>query len=109
MCRAVKVLCVATDVESLGALKRATVAAEWELSAGATDAAGALAQLDEERPHFLVVFGPFHQLVADARERYPALRIVSDRDLPGADVVATSLEEVRGALLGAPRPGGPVR
>jgi hypothetical protein len=109
MCRAVKVLCVATDRASLVALKRASVAAEWELSAGATDADQAIAQLDGDRPHFLVVFGPYAELVATARARYPAIRIVSDRDLPGADVVATSLAEIRGALVGAPRPGGPAR
>ena len=109
MCRAVKVLCVSTDRGSLLELKRASVAAEWELAPGATEASDALAQLDDERPHFLVAFGPFERLVATARERYPAIRIVTDRDAPGADVVATSLEEVRGALLGEPRPGGPVR
>ena len=37
------------------------------------------------------------------------MRIVTDRDLPGATVVATSLDEVRGAVEGLPRPGGPVR
>ncbi|MEX2275821.1 MAG: hypothetical protein WEA10_09720 [Actinomycetota bacterium] len=104
-----KVLCVATDDASLVALRRAAVAAEWELVGGAKNAAEARIQLEEERPHFLLVFGPFAELVAEARERYPTLRIVSDRDLPGADVVATSLAEVRGALVGAPRPGGPVR
>jgi hypothetical protein len=36
------------------------------------------------------------------------MRIVTDRDVPGATVVATSLEEVRGLVLGIPRPGGPV-
>jgi hypothetical protein len=34
---------------------------------------------------------------------------VTDRDLPGATAVATSLDEVRGALKELPRPGGPVR
>ncbi len=36
------------------------------------------------------------------------MRIVTDHDAPGATVVATSLEEVRGVVLGLPRPGGPV-
>ncbi|MEX0989209.1 MAG: hypothetical protein WD206_02795 [Actinomycetota bacterium] len=109
MCRAVKVLCVSTDRGSLLELKRASVSAEWELTSGAIDASDALVQLDNDRPHFLVAFGPFEELVATVRERYPAMRIVTDRNTPGADVVATSLEEVRDALLGAPRPGGPVR
>jgi len=38
----------------------------------------------------------------------PGMRIVADRDLPGATVVATSLEEVRGLAKELPRPGGPV-
>ena len=80
MCRAVKVLCVATGHEALMALKRAAVSADWELSAGATDLRGALDQLDVERPHALVAFGPFEQLVALAAERFPAMRIVTDRD-----------------------------
>ena len=35
------------------------------------------------------------------------MRLVADRELPGA-AVARSLDEVRGLVLGA-RPGGPVR
>ena len=108
MCRAVVVLCVAPDAEALAALKRATVSAEWELAPGATDETGAVGQIDAERPHVLVVFGPFGRLVALVRERFPAMRIVTDRDAPGATVVATSLEEVRGLVKGLPAPGGPV-
>jgi hypothetical protein len=104
----VKVLCVATDHEALMALKRAAVSAEWELSPGATDLRDALDQLDVERPHALVAFGPFEQLVALAAERFPAMRIVTDRDAPGATAVAPSLDDVRGLLATQPRPGGPV-
>ena len=109
MCRALKVLCLAPDAEALAALKRAAVSADWELAPGATDEEAALEQLRAERPHVVVVFGPFEGFIAAAREAYPFLRIVSDRDLPGATVVAASLEEVRGAVKGLPRPGGPVR
>jgi hypothetical protein len=109
VCRALKVLCVARDVDALATLKRAVVGAEWELAPGATSEGEALRQLELERPHVLVVFGPFESLVGTARQRAPALRVVSDRDLPGADVVAASLGEVRRAVLGRPRPGGPVR
>jgi len=108
MCRALKVLCVAADAEALDALKRATVSAEWELSPGATTEAEALVQLREERPHLVVVFGDFGHFVARARDAFPSLRIVADRDVPGATAVATSLDEVRGALKALPRPGGPV-
>jgi hypothetical protein len=109
MCRALKVLCVAPDAEALAALKAATVAADWELCPGATDLRGALDQIDVERPHLLVAFGDFEELVALVAERFPGMRIVTDRDAPGATVVATSLEDVRGLLRGQPRPGGPVR
>lgn len=109
MCRALKVLCVAPDAEALAALKHAAVSADWELAPGATDEEAALEQLHGERPHVVVVFGPFEGFMVAAREAYPFLRIVTDRDLPGATVVAASLEEVRGAVKALPRPGGPVR
>jgi hypothetical protein len=109
MCRALKVLCVAPDDAALAELKRSTVAADWELAPGATDLRGALDQLDVERPHFLVAFGDFAELVALASERFPGMRIVTDRDAPGATAVATSASEVRELLKGQPRPGGPVR
>jgi hypothetical protein len=108
MCRALRVLCVAEDDERLAELKRATVSAEWELVPGATELRGALDQLDVERPHFLVAFGPFEELVALAHERFPGMRILTDRDVPGATAVATSSSEVRELLKGQPRPGGPV-
>ena len=108
MCRALRVLCVAEDAQALSVLKRATVSAEWELVAGATDEAEAMRQLHEERPQVVVVFGPFEGFVARALEAYPALRVVADRDLPGASVVAGSLQQVRAVVLGRSRPGGPV-
>jgi hypothetical protein len=109
MCRALKVLCVASDRESLVALKRAAASAEWELAPGAITAGDALRQLEIERPHVVVLFGPLGGLIQAARERRPGIRVIADRDLPGADVVATSLEEVRDAVMGRARPGGPVR
>ena len=109
MCRAVKVLCVATDEDALLRLRHASVGAGWELVAGATDLRGALDQIDVERPHALVVFGPFAELVTLAAERFPGMRIITDRDTPGASVVATSIEDIRELLAEQPRPGGPVR
>ena len=102
------VLCVAEDAEGLTVLERAAVSAEWELIPGATNEADALDRIDAERPHVLVVFGSYANLVAMARERSPQLRIVADRDLPGATIVAASREEVRQLVLGPTRPGGPV-
>ena len=92
----------------LGALKRAAVSVDWELAGGATNEPDAIGQIDAERPHILVVFGSYGRLVALVRERFPGIRIVTDRDAPGATAVATSLEEVRGLVKGIPRPGGPV-
>jgi hypothetical protein len=108
MCRALKVLCVAEDDDMLSALKRAAVSVEWELTDGATNEPDAIDRIDAERPHVLVVFGRFERLIALARDRFPGMRIVTDRDAPGATVVASSLEEVRGLVKGIPRPGGPV-
>ena len=107
VCRAVKVLCVAEDPASLTRLRAAAVSAEWELTPGATDEAAALDQIGAERPHMLVAFGPYERLVEIVSERFPGMRIVTDRDAPGATEVATSVEEVRGLLRGLPRPGGP--
>ena len=55
------------------------------------------------------MFGDFAGLVGKAREAFPFMRIVADRDVPGATAVAASMEEVRDAVKGLPRPGGPVR
>lgn len=108
MCRALKVLCVAEGAAALAELKRAAVSAEWELTPGASSEEEALRQLHEERPHVVVAFGDLGGFVARALDAFPNLRVIADRDLPGASVVAASLDEVRGAVLG-PRPGGPVR
>jgi hypothetical protein len=109
MCRALKVLCVASDRQALMDVKRAAVSAEWELAPGATTEDDALAQLEAEQPHVLVVFGEFEALVSGAREGRPYLRIVCDRELPGATVVVGRPEEIRDAVRALPRPGGPVR
>jgi hypothetical protein len=109
MCRALTVLCVAPDEDALQALKLATVSAEWELAPGATSEEAALTQVETERPHVLVVFGDFDGLVARVRESAPLIRIVADRDVPGATAVAGSYDDVRRLVKGLPRPGGPVR
>lgn len=109
MCRALKVLCVAADPEGLAAMRRAVVSADWELAPGAATEEEATRQLHEERPHVVVAFGDFARFVASAREAFPALRIVTDRDVAGSSVVATTLEAAREAVLGRLGPGGPVR
>jgi hypothetical protein len=112
MCRALKVVCVAAGAPSLGALKRAVAGPEWELTAGATSAAEALAQLESERAHVLVTWGSFAELVGEARQRWPGLRIVSvgrGEKVPGADASIRSVKEVRDAIRGLSPPAGPVR
>ena len=99
---------MATDEVSLQALTRATVAADWELSPGATNETDAMAMIDRERPHAMVVFGDYGRLVALTRERFPAMRILTDRDTPGATAVASSRDDVRGLLRELARPGGPI-
>jgi hypothetical protein len=109
VCRALKVFCLAADSERLAELKRASVAAEWELCAGSTDPVEASKQLDEERPHVLVVAGDFAPFVASVRRAYPAMRIVADRELPEVDAVVASLGQLRETIGGVAHPGGPVR
>jgi hypothetical protein len=104
----VKVLCVAEDRASLEGLRRSTVAAEWELTPGATNETDALAIVDVERPHALVAFGDFARLVALVRDRFPAMRIVTDRAASGASAVVATPDDVREAIRALARPGGPV-
>jgi hypothetical protein len=108
VCRAVTVLCVAPDRERLQALKEAVVAAEWELAAGATDTRDALDEIDVERPHALVVVGPFEELVALVAERFPGMRIIADNEMPGVTDVVRAMSDLRAALRSQHRPGGPV-
>jgi hypothetical protein len=111
MCRALRVLCVAPDLDRLAALKRAAVSADWELSPGATDEAAALEQLEAERPHVVVVvdgLGAFDRFVRETRRRHPFVRIVAERPLPEASVVVTDLGDLRAAIKGLPRPAGPI-
>jgi hypothetical protein len=109
MCRALKVLCVASDRQALMDVKRAAVSAEWELAPGAITEDDALAQLEAERPDVIVVFGEFEALVSRVRESRPTMRIVCDRDLPGTTMVVERPEEIRDAVRAVPRPAGPVR
>ena len=108
MCRALKVLVVAEDDDSLQTLRAAAVSAEWELTPGATSVEDAIGIIDAERPHVLVAFGPFETLTELLRERFPGMRIVADRELPGASVVVSGPQEVREAVKAAPPSRGPV-
>lgn len=110
MCRSLRVLCAAPDAERLGSLKRAAVGAEWELVAGAGSVAELCEQLAEWRPDVVVIDA---SMGAEAFERARALRpearLVSMGEAGGGDAEVGSLDEVRAAILGITKPGGPVR
>ena len=111
MCRALLVCCLASDRESLQALKRATVGTEWELTPGALSADDAIAQIEDRGAHVLVVSGAVDGALERVRERWPWMRVVvvADEPVDGASAVVGSLDEVRGAVKGLPPTGGPVR
>jgi hypothetical protein len=111
VCRALQVVCVAPDRESLIELKRATVGTDWELTPGATSAADAVAQVEDRKAHVLVVSGPLAaEVIAAVRERWQWMRViaVADGGVDGASTVVASLGEVRAAVKGLLSPGGPV-
>jgi hypothetical protein len=106
-----KVLCVAQGRDRLVELKKATVSTNWELVGGVASIEDLPAQLESWRPDVVVIDEPL------GREGIPAVRGLMDRvrlvvvggAVDGADGAAASLEDVRNAVLGLPRPGGPVR
>ena len=56
----------------------------------------------------MVAFGMYGELVSLVRDRFPAMRIVTDRDTPGTSAVASSRADVRDLLRSLARPGGPI-
>jgi hypothetical protein len=111
VCRALRVLCAAVGRARLGELKRAAVSAHWELTGGAASLDELVAHLEEFEPDVLVLDAELGDgAVGRARAVRGALRVVSvgPADL-GADQRADGLGDVRAAVLGLPKPGGPVR
>jgi len=110
VCRALKVLCAAVTGDRLAELKRAAVSAHWELLAGATSLSELLLQLVAERPDVVVIHRALgEEAVVAVRRLDQSVRIVGVGELPGADETALSIERIREAIFGLPRPGGPVR
>lgn len=98
MCTAVRVLCAAPTAESLTALKRAAVGAEWEVIGGATSAEEALAHVRTWFPHVLVFDARLGKdLGRQATLLHPGIRTVSVGQAE-ADFTLASLEDVRGAV-----------
>jgi len=109
MCRALRVLCAAPDRARLDLLKRASVSAHWELVGGATSVGELEVQTAEWRPDVVVMEAALGGgAVRAVRATRPAARIVSVGPLAGADAQAGSLDGIRQAVMGVPRPGGPV-
>jgi hypothetical protein len=111
MCRALKVLCAAPSSERLAELKRGAVSVQWELTGGATSVSELGDQVRRYRPDVVVLDA---RLGADglaaARAGGGTARVISvGSELPEADGHAVTSEDIREAILGAPRPGGPVR
>jgi hypothetical protein len=105
-----RVLCAASDLGRLGEVRIAAVSVHWELVGGASSLAQLETQADEWRPDVVVMDAALGgQAVQVVRRVAPTARIVSVGPLTGADAEADSLEDVRPAVLGLPRPGGPVR
>lgn len=111
MCRALKVLCAAPGRDRLAELKRAAVSTNWELVGGAASLEELAGQLESWRPDVVVLDSNLGaEAVAAVRSLLDRARIVTvGSAVAGADDVAASLDEVRAAVLGLPRPGGPVR
>lgn len=110
MCRALRVLCAADDPDALARLKRAVVSSSWELVGGAVGIDQLVREASELGPDVVVIFG----LSGAARAVRPTagrarVVVVGAEGPAGADATAPSLEEARSAILGIPRPGGPVR
>ncbi|MFN2590908.1 MAG: hypothetical protein ABR518_09075 [Actinomycetota bacterium] len=109
MCRALKVLCAASSPDRLAELKRATVSAHWELVGGAVSVETVGQQVELHRPDVVVVDASLGAGAVDAVRRACDARVICVGDLRGADAIAASLDDVRDAILGVPRAGGPVK
>ena len=109
MCRALRVLCAARSPERLAELKGASVSPNWELVGGSTSVGELAGQVTELSPDVVVLDEAIgNGAVAAVRAARDGARIVSVGPADGADEVVGSLEEIRAAVLGLSRPGGPV-
>ncbi len=110
MCRALHVLCGAADRESLAALKRHVVSKEYELTGGATTAEELLGQVVELEPDAVVLDAALVSAAERLRAEHPSIRLIMvGVESEAADDWVERAEDARAAVLGLPRPGGPVR
>jgi DNA-binding NarL/FixJ family response regulator len=111
VCRALRVLCASSNDDGLSKLKKAAVSAHWEVVGGAASLDELVKQLGEWNPDVVVIDAAMgSEAVRAVREARPAIRIVTLGPLlAGEDAAAETLLDVRRAMLGLPRTGGPVR
>ena len=110
MCRALRVLCAAASQDRLAMLRQASTGVAWEIVGGAEGLEDLARQLESWHPDVVVLdaeLGP--EAVRSVQRIGPWARMVSLGEVPGVDEVAGSTEDIRSAILGLPRPGGPVR
>jgi hypothetical protein len=105
VCRALKVLCAADGRDRLLALKRATVSADWELVGGAASVAELEDQLGSWDPDIVVLDVALAGADEAIGRAHPRGRVAT---VGGHDDAGFVRDEVRSAVLGLPRPGGPV-
>lgn len=99
VCRALRVLCAASDRSRLREVKLAAASAAWELVGGAVSLEELLTQLMEWRPDVVVLAAPgWADATRLTRATSPGTRLV----------VVDDLSRVKDAIAAAPRPGGPV-
>ena len=109
MCRALQVLCAAPDRDALLELKRAVVSKEYELTGGATDPADLLRQVEDREPDAVVLDAGLLDAIEPLRAAYPSVRVILvGAESDAADEWVTDAADAKAAVLGMPRPGGPV-
>jgi len=109
MCRALRVLCAASDPDRLADLKRAAVDSHWEVVGGASGIEELAKEVQGWSPDVVVAdasLGP--EAAARIRASYPRARVVGVGRVLGADVEVRSLDEVKAAVLDLPPRAGPV-
>jgi DNA-binding NarL/FixJ family response regulator len=105
VCTAVRIVVAAAERPRRLELRRASVAAEWEVVGEAADAEGAYREAVERRARFLVLdasaAGPRPEVLARRlRSTSPTALVVGVGDVPGADttVPADGLDGLRDAM-----------
>ena len=97
MCTAVRIVVAAAEHERRLELRRASVAAEWEVVGEAADPEGAYREAVERRARFLVLdasaAGPRPEVVARRlRSTSPGAFVVGVGEVAGADVTVPAAE-----------------